>query len=407
MDLPRGRVGAVRVFLSRSLLLWTLAVLLGAQPWEEPRVPPLTSISGISGLSAASCGGCHQQIYTEWKSSSHAWAWADAQFQGEIYKDPEVAWLCLNCHTPAANQQQERIIESGINRSPLAEPNPSFDASLQADGIGCLTCHWRPEGLAGPHRDVNAPHPVVYDPSLREVQTCTTCHQAKAQLEDALVCHFNTGEEWEQAAPGQTCQDCHMDAVHRSSAPGAPARDGRRHTWFGSGVPKGPLDPALQEIWESWKPGFDLSVQAPASAPTGQSTTISATIAHARAGHRVPTGDPERHLLVELELWSQGTLLEQATHRIGQRWEWSPVAKQISDNRLNPGEQRRYELSFTMPAAPVELRARVRHVRLTQDNLDYHLKLFARDGQTQLQQALQALPLSAVRASTAQTIQPE
>jgi hypothetical protein len=198
-----------------------------------------------------------------------------------------------------------------------------------------------------------------------------------------------------------------MDAVHRSSAPGAPARDGRRHTWFGSGVPKGPLDPALQEIWESWKPGFDLSVQAPASAPTGQNTTISATIAHARAGHRVPTGDPERHLLVELELWSQGTLLEQATHRIGQRWEWSPVAKQISDNRLNPGEQRRYELSFTMPAAPVELRARVRHVRLTQDNLDYHLKLFGRDGQTQLQQALQALPLSAVRASTAQTIQPE
>jgi hypothetical protein len=49
----------------------------------------------------------------------------------------------------------------------------------------------------------------------------------------------------------------------------------------------------------------------------------------------------------------------------------------------------------------------VRHVRLTQDNLDYHLKLFGRDGQTQLQQALQALPLSAVRASTAQTIQPE
>jgi hypothetical protein len=388
------------------LLKWiTVLLLLGAKPWEQPRVPTLQPIPGVGGLSAQDCGACHQEIYREWKASSHAAAWRDPQFQGELYKDPDVGWLCLNCHTPVANQQERTVIESGQLRAPQSDPNPAFDAALQQDGIGCLTCHWRPEGLAGPHQGVQAPHPVVFDPGLRQVGTCTSCHQAKARLEDALLCHFNTGEEWAEASPGQTCQGCHMPAVHRSVAPGAPARDGGRHTWFGGGVAKGPVDPAVRELWDAWQPGYELSLRAPEDAAAGQMVEVVASIAHARAGHLVPTGDPERHLLVLLEVRAGGQVLQRVEHRIGQRWQWQPVAKKLGDNRLKPGDSRDYVLRFEMPAAPVQVDVQVRHVRLTEENFRYHLDLFQRDGQTALAGALQALPLSAVRAKTGRTIQ--
>ncbi len=395
--------------IPKSLPLWAVAiVLLGGAPWETPRVPTVKSIPGVGGLSAQSCGACHQEIYREWKSSSHAWAWRDAQFQGELHKDPAVGWICLNCHTPATDQQADRVVESGVHRSPAVEKNPSFDARLREDGVGCLTCHWRAEGIAGPHEGVQAPHPVVHDPSLRESsEHCTTCHQAKARLEDALVCHFNTGEEWVEAKPGQPCQGCHMPRVTRSVAPGAPAREGGHHTWFGGGVPKGPVDPMVQPLWDAWEPGYTLSLAAPDSAGAGQTVRVTATLSHARAGHLVPTGDPERHLLVDFKAVSGDEVLGKSQHRIGQKWVWSPVAKQLADNRLKPGESRDYTLEFEMPSAPVDLQVRVTHVRLTQDNWRYHLDLFERDGQSKLAAALRELPLKQERRRAEARITPQ
>lgn len=387
--------------------LGLVLLLVAASPWEQPRVPAIAPIAGVGGTSAQHCGTCHQEIYQEWRASTHAWAWKDAQFQGELYKDPEVGWLCLNCHTPMVDQQAETVVESGVTRSPERVANPTFDAQLRQDGVGCLSCHWRQGGIAAAHQDVQAPHPVVYDPGLKTSETCTTCHQAKARLEDALVCHFNTGEEWAEADSGKACQDCHMPEVHRASAPGAPVRRGGRHTWFGSGVAKGPIDPEVRALWDAWKPGYDLDVSVPAQAQPGQQVTVSATIAHARAGHMVPTGDPERHLWVELEVWSGKTLLEQSRHRIGQKWQWSPVAKQLSDNRLKPGETRTYPVSFEMPSGPVSVKARVRHVRLTDDNWRYHMDLFEADGKHALLESLRALPRSAVRAQAQGVIAPQ
>ncbi len=362
-------------------------------------MPAVQSIPGVSGVSAESCGACHQEIYREWRSSSHAYAWHDPQFQGELYKDPQVGWLCLNCHTPAADQQALKVVESGVNRNPVTEPNPTYDPALRADGIGCLTCHWRPGGIAGPHAGVTAPHPVVHDPSMQEDNAvCTTCHQAKARLEDALVCHFNTGEEWDEASPGKSCQGCHMPRVTRSVAPGAPAREGGRHTWFGSGVPKGPVDPGVQPLWDAWQPGYDLALSTPASASARQTVTVTATLTHVRAGHLVPTGDPERHLMVAIEAVSGDEVLGRAHHRIGQDWEWSPVARKLGDNRLRPGEARAYTLSFEMPPSPVDIRVSVTHVRLTEANQRYHLELFQSDGQTALADSLRTLPLKQERA---------
>jgi len=164
------------------------------------------------------------------------------------------------------------------------------------------------------------------------------------------------------------------------------------------------VDPAVRELWDAWKPGYDLSLSAPDKAKVGAEVTVTATIAHARAGHLVPTGDPERHLMVDLEVLSGDTLIRASEHRIGQRWEWRPVAKKVGDNRLKPGETRDYALSFQMPDGPVQVRARVTHVRLTQDNMRYHVDLFERDGKHSLAKALKALPLSSERIRVQRTI---
>ena len=389
---------------TRAGLGLLILLLVGAAPWEQPRVPAIAPIAGVGGLAAKDCGVCHQEIYQEWKASSHGWAWKDAQFQAELYKDPEVGWLCVNCHTPMQNQQEMRVIEGGVTRNPHSTPNPDYDKELQQDGVGCLSCHWRPEGIAAPHEGVKAPHPVVYAPELQQIEACTSCHQAKARLEDALVCHFNTGEEWAETGSGKTCQECHMQSVTRAHAAGAPVRKGRRHTWFGGGVPKGPISPEIQALWDEWEPGYSLDLNVPESSALGAQVSASLTLSHARAGHMVPTGDPERHLMVYLEAIADGEVIQTTEHRIGQSWEWSPVARKIGDNRLKPGESREYTLDFSMPQSGVEVRARVVHVRLTQDNWSYHMKLFEADGEEALADALRVLPKERERARVSASV---
>ncbi len=378
------------VRITRGLFwLWLGVFATGGNVWEQPRTPVLEVVPGTTGLSAASCGQCHTEIYAEWRASTHAAAWTDPQFQGEIDKDPAVAWMCRNCHTPLANQQPRRVTQPGVVRGPRTVANPAFDEALQDEGITCLSCHWRPEGLAGPHPDVQAPHPVVYEPDFRGTELCTSCHQAVATLEDALVCNFNTGAEWESANEAQTCTSCHMPTVHRAAAPGAPVREGGRHLWLGGLPPKGAVTESVQAFVEAAQPGYAVTIDAPATATPGAPVRVEARLTHQGAGHRVPTGDPERHLMVAVGvIAADGTVLGAGEYRIGQQWVWQPVAHKRGDNRLSPGETRSYPLTFDMPDQPVTVSMAVTHVRISEDNHRYHIGLAQEQGKSGLADAL-------------------
>ena len=77
--------------------------------WALPRVPDIEPYPGTTGLSASRCADCHAEIAAEWAASTHAHAWVDPQFQAELHKDPEIGWICLNCHTPLQAQLPERV----------------------------------------------------------------------------------------------------------------------------------------------------------------------------------------------------------------------------------------------------------------------------------------------------------
>lgn len=353
---------------------------------EMLRPFPYTEIpTGLKDLRAVTCGECHSEIYAEWQVSTHARAWLDdAQFQEELkktegVKDRDTRWLCVNCHTPLENQLEVLAagLEDGHLGRPRLIPNPNYDRALQLEAITCASCHVREGVVLGPTGEGSAPHPIRKAPELLESAACTICHEAQAYLADVGVgCAFTTGSEVAAGAhSGRTCQSCHMPEVTRPIVTGGKPRATRRHWFGGSLIPKRPSDEAgLAPVRAHYPDGVSLVWSGvPTTLAAGSELVLSFRATNAHAGHRVPTGDPERFLLLRAEARdAKGTLLAEREERIGSVYQWEPL-KLLSDNRIAPGESRTYSLSFRAPAAgPVTLTLRASKFRLSQENLAYH-----------------------------------
>ena len=323
------------------------------RPWEHA-IPSQDVPKGLSTLRASECGECHAAIYREWKATAHALAMQDRQFQAEWKKDNHL-WLCLNCHTPLANQQ-ERLVDGLVDgdfRKPVAHPNDHFDPMLRDEGITCAVCHVRDGAVVGPGPGGEAPHPVSRAGDALSQKLCESCHNVQGQLSETLICTFTTGDEWRangMAAKNTGCIDCHMPPVLRPAADGASLRPGHKHTWPGAGIAK--RSDLVEPLSESYRPGYDVEIEARrASGNRGQNeVVIDAAIANARAGHELPTGDPERYITIEIVLRDRsGQSVWRREERIGEVWEWFPVARQVSDNSLKPGERREFHYAVSLP----------------------------------------------------------
>lgn len=333
---------------------------------EQPLDDGLAIPEGVGSLSAQACGACHAEIASEWALSTHAHAWVDRQYQAEILKSDN-RWICLNCHTPLLVQQDRwpvGLVNDDVERPRLVQ-NPAFDAALRDEGITCAACHVVDGTVHGPGLGGDAPHPVTADARFRGDDLCLRCHQAVATYPGkSFVCTFETGAEWAAgpyATEGTGCVDCHMPVVARPAAEGGPVRQVRRHTWRGAGIPK---VPGVQPPVASNPPGLDV-------AATWTGTGLALALTNARAGHMLPSGDPERWVQVDVTFQDEGgTTLETWTTRIGQRWAWWPEPRKLEDNRLKPRERR----TFDVPVPDGAVRARIvaSSHRMAQETADYH-----------------------------------
>ena len=104
------------IILTLFLAFAVVFIMLYGQPQITPEIVPLKETwekvvsyqevpEGLQSLSAKDCGVCHVQHYEEWKTSTHANAWTDLQFQAELEKEPS-PFFCINCHIPLQNQQE-------------------------------------------------------------------------------------------------------------------------------------------------------------------------------------------------------------------------------------------------------------------------------------------------------------
>ncbi|MDH5680324.1 MAG: cytochrome c family protein [Spirochaetota bacterium] len=359
-------------------------------------IPQLKDMPGVGNVSAKGCSVCHTEIYKEWEESTHASALNDIQYMAELSKKESPKWVCLNCHIPVQNQRETKVthLQGGNVMKTVTKPNPGFDKAMQKEAISCATCHVRQDKdgesvIIGPYASKLAPHRVRPDAKANKAflnNICMRCHNPTGEgLTENLICWFDTKKELDEAqgllkkttGSEQSCVSCHMPSVERRAVPhmkNLPLRQGTKHHWVGGGVPKwySAYDKLLERGFES---GLDVTVHPVKNSKPGGKLPLKITLTNARSGHYLPTGDPERFILVIASLIDKsGKVTFKKKYRIGQTWKWSP-AKKIGDNRLKHGESRDWNVAIPLPASlkGVKLRVTALHVRLTKGHAE-HMK---------------------------------
>ena len=339
--------------------------------WESA-VPHQTIPSGILSLKAKDCGSCHQEIYEEWKMSTHSVALQDPQFQAEMKKDN--IYACLNCHIPLQNQQEFIVtgLLDGDHKRPVRIPNPDFDAELQQESITCAACHVRDGKVIGTIGMEGAIHAGVVDTEFLSEKLCISCHNVVDQLNPVLVCTFETGDEWKDnwaIREGKNCISCHMEEKERAIFPGGKIRKSHFHGFPGSGIPK------FYDMKTTRLDGLEVTPDSLlATYQQGDTIRYKLRLKNSFAGHNVPTGDPERFFLINFYLTdTRGDTVQTRQYRIGEVWEWHPVAKKVADDNLKPLEER----DFIFAHAPTRegkftLKVAVTKHRITKENADYN-----------------------------------
>jgi len=108
----------------------------------------------------------------------------------------------------------------------------------------------------------------------------------------------------------------------------------------------------------------------PTSPQPGDDVSFTLTLINAGAGHKIPTGDPDRFFSVEfLVLDSRGKVVYQQEDTMGRWILWQPVILEIYDNRLLPLASRDYSFSYKLPSGKKgwRVKARIRYHILTDE----------------------------------------
>jgi hypothetical protein len=225
---------------------------------------------------------------------------------------------CRSCHAP------QPVLRTGLEREARAR------AENREDGVHCLCCHGREDGVAAPRTAADAPCRPRFDARLSSDALCAPCHAHR----QGTLAEFATSDA---RALGIRCIDCHM--------PRRGDRPGRSHAGFG-GENEAFVRRALR-----WSAALDGDV-------------LVVTL-HNRTPHRLPAESASRALVVRVE--SSGGEREYRTLRRPADSELRP------DTRLLPEQTR--ALRFELPAEAdwVEVQVLFKSFPLMPDEAAYPL----------------------------------
>jgi hypothetical protein len=355
-----------------------------------------------SRTSKGNCGNCHAEMHREWADNGHANAATNRHFlslyQGTDYQGkrrvgwslrdeyPDGVGVCTACHAPSVPNGDPAYFDlSKLQGVPRLGVHCDYCHKISDAGLGKLgLTHGRfglqllrpTEGqlFLGPLDDVDGGEDA-YSPLYKESRYCASCHEGTV----FGVHVYSTYTEW-LASParkeGKQCQTCHMRPTGKMTniAPGH------------GGIERNPMTLANHRFFD----GSQLEMLRNA-------LRVSLTFEHKKqlvvevradeVGHRVPTGFPDRHLVVIVEPldaerkrlnMQEGPALPQAagpsiagmSGRLYAKFLkndssngpvpfWLADDTQTSDTRLMPGEPDR--LLFTLPAQVQQVRVRLLH----------------------------------------------
>jgi hypothetical protein len=96
----------------------------------------------------------------------------------------------------------------------------------------------------------------------------------------------------------------------------------------------------------------------------GDELTVTLTLMNSGAGHKLPTGDPDRHFTVEFTVSGHDNkVLKEQRDTMGRWIMWQPAIIELYDNRLLPLASRDYTFSYRVPndMTGLHLNVRVRY----------------------------------------------
>ena len=214
--------------MPRPVLLPLLLTLLGCAEaqgvewgFSDIEHAPITLREGETlVLQSEQCAWCHREQYAQWSTSRHRMSWTNDIFQAGYIVEPQD--FCVYCHAPLAEQTAEVLANKAWYLAQDPRRDPPHPAPVRqpepyaAEGVNCVTCHWREGQLLGPTAPEGAAHPVTAAAELRDPAFCSGCHEFNmpeghgAEMTFTDVPMQKTYREWTDWGGGQTCQGCHM-----------------------------------------------------------------------------------------------------------------------------------------------------------------------------------------------------
>lgn len=297
------------------------------------------------------CKECHEDIYRNWRHSLHALSFSNPIFQTAYRKaytetKGEAKKYCLNCHAPTVRMTGDYDAEMPITR----------------EGVTCDFCHTISGVVLQNHANpfVSEPggakrsvlksaesphHETSYSVDFASSKLCAGCH---GFVNRHGVRVGDTYSEWKHssfAGEGKQCQHCHMREI-----PGKTAREGGRDKIH---------DHSLSHTMSTMKGAITLKISE--TRKTQNRLGVQVVITNARAGHSVPTGTPERRLILEVSaLDASGNVIDtqkKEYHSIFVDGNGAEISsdgdvflygvQKVFDNRLRPQESRNEKFLFS------------------------------------------------------------
>ena len=278
--------------------------------WVDPTPSP---------ISLGNCGNCHAEIHREWSGSGHAKSVSNRRFLNlyegtDWHGKPNVGWnllrenpdgsgVCTACHAPSLKPSEPAYFDLRLA------------GGTAARGVHCDYCHkiadasndqiglthgkfglklLRPrEGqlFFGPLDDVDRGE-EVFSPLYHQSLYCAACHEGTVFGVHA----YSTYSEW-LASPakqeGKQCQNCHMQPTGwmTNVAPGKGGIERNPQTLASHGMFTRTKEEMLRHCLE-----IRVRVR-----PNQDRYIAEVEILARDVGHRVPTGFPDRNLLLALD----------------------------------------------------------------------------------------------------------
>lgn len=316
---------------------------------------------GLRAHPAIRCAECHNKMHDEWQGSAHSRAASGARYRKMREHAGPAGAGCDDCHAPLAKQARPGDLAA-------------------AEGVTCEVCHSIKAATAkrtgagfelnlgrvkyGPLCDAKDHyfHRMGCSPLHAEATLCASCHLYYRPLPGGgELPVFTEYDEWHEGPfQARECQSCHMPGERTEVADGAGVRDNvGHHGWLGA--------------------KRDLRARALAATAVvtavGGKLRVDARVENVGAGHHVPTGLPERRIVVRATTLAAGgaqhATAERAFGRIlvdaaGKPVPFYAAVRVAADERIPSKQSRAAQLELEAPEAG-ELRLEVVWVPIAEE----------------------------------------